>query len=344
MKKISRKVLFIITLFLFMVSCTNRDWNFPDFDYTTSYFPWQYPVRTLILGEYGYDNTNDINGRFIISAAMGGVYENEKDVVIEFAIDESLTENLRIKGTDTKIKPLPKKYYTLSNDNYIIIPKGKVNGGVTVQLTDAFFEDPLAISTNYVIPLIIKSSTTDSILTGNPAIAGADRRDETQWKVSPKDFTLFGIKYINEYHGKYLLRGKTVTKDGSGSVIGENVYHQQYVEKDIVAAILTSGRHTVDYSQPIRVAEGVSPGSFSARITVDNEGNCSISNTENSDFQVTGTGKYVLKGDAWGGKQRNVFRLEYEVKANGNTYVVNDTLVFRDNGVAAEEFIPEIYQ
>ena len=343
MKKISQKILFTVCLFLFMISCTNRDWSFPDFEYTTSYFPWQYPVRTLILGEYDYDNTNDINGRFVISAAMGGVYENNEDVVIEFAIDESLTQNLRIKGTETQIKPLPRKYYTLSNDHHIIIPKGKINGGITVQLTDAFFEDPLAISTNYVIPLIIKSSTTDSILSGSPAIEGADRRDETQWKVAPKDFTLFGIKYINEYHGKYLLRGKSVTKDPTGAIVGENVYHQQYVEKDIVASISTSGRHTVDYSQPVRVAEGTSPGSFIARITVDDDGNCTIVNTESSPFEVTGTGKYVLDGDSWGGKQRNVFRLEYEVKANGSTYEVTDTLVYRDNGVAVEEFTPEIY-
>lgn len=279
----------------------------------------------------------------LISAAMGGVYENDEDVVIEFAVDESLTENLRIKGTATDIKPLPKEYYTLSNNSHIIIPKGKVNGGITVQLTDAFFEDPLAISTNYVIPLIMKSSTTDSILSGDPAIEGADRRDETQWKVAPKNFTLFGIKYINEYHGKYLLRGKSVTKDASGNIVGENVYHQQYVEKDIVATVSTSGRHTVEYSQPIRVANGVSPGSFTAHIIVDGNGDCFIVNTESSAFEVTGTGKYVLAGDAWGGKKRNVFRLEYEIKANGFIYNVKDTLVYRDNGVGVEEFTPEIY-
>ena len=51
----------------------------------------------------------------------------------------------------------------------------------------------------------------------------------------------------------------------------------------------------------------------------------------------------MLDGDSWGGKQRNVFRLEYEVKANGSTYEVTDTLVYRDNGVAVEEFTPEIY-
>lgn len=343
MKTTAQKLLIIALTLLMGASCTNEDWEFPDFDYTTSYFPYQYPVRTLILGECDYDNTNDKNGRFIISAAMGGVYENKENVFVNFEIDESLTNNLRIKGTTTDIKPLPREYYTLSNNSQIVIPKGKYNGGITVQLTDAFFEDSLSYSTNYVIPLVIVSASTDSVLRGDPSVDNADRRDETQWAVAPKDFTLFGVKYINPYHGKYLLRGKSVTKDATGAVIGENVYHQPYVERDIVTSLSTCGRNELLYSESIRVAEGVSPGAFEACITVDDEGNCTMVNTEASLFQVSGRGEYVPHGDAWGGKTRNVFHLEYEIKDNANTYVVNDTLVFRDNTVAFEEFTPEIY-
>ena len=29
-----------------LLSCENEDWEFPDFNYTTTYFPYQYPVRT----------------------------------------------------------------------------------------------------------------------------------------------------------------------------------------------------------------------------------------------------------------------------------------------------------
>ncbi|MGV8094983.1 MAG: hypothetical protein AB2L24_24275 [Mangrovibacterium sp.] len=55
-------ILFIAGLF----SCQNEDWSFPDFDYTTTYFPYQYPVRTLVLGDYYFDNTNDNQHKFLI--------------------------------------------------------------------------------------------------------------------------------------------------------------------------------------------------------------------------------------------------------------------------------------
>ena len=35
----------------------------------------------------------------------------------------------------------------------IIIPAGKVMGGIEVQLTDAFFADPRSIKNTFVIPL-----------------------------------------------------------------------------------------------------------------------------------------------------------------------------------------------
>lgn len=342
MKQVLKKSILSICAVLFLAACTNDEWSFPDYDYTATYFPWQFPVRTLILGESDYDNTNDKNGRFVISAAMGGVYENKKDQIVEFVIDPTLVENLRFKGTTTAVKILPQEYYTLSSSNQIIIPKGKVNGGVTVQLTPAFFADPLAISTNYVIPMVIVNSTTDSVLNGLPLIDNADRRIAADWKVSPKNFTLFGIKYINEYHGKYLMRGKTIVKNASDVQIDQVIYRQAYVEKDIITPLTTSERYAITHTQPIRVSAGSSPGNYKAKITVDSNGNCTVSKPADGAFDVTGTGKFVKEGDQWGGKKRNVFYLNYQVTANSNTYVVTDTLVFRDNGVAVEEFTPEV--
>lgn len=342
MKKALKKSILYVCSLLLLAACSNDEWSFPDYDYTATYFPWQFPVRTLVLGDSEYDNTNDKNGRFLISAAMGGVYENTKDQVVEFVVDPSLVQNLRLKGTTTPVKILPQEYYTLSSNNQIIIPKGKVSGGVTVQLTPAFFNDSLAISTNYVIPLAIVSSTTDSVLKGLPLIDNADRRIASDWKVSPKNFTLFGIKYINEYHGKYLLRGKTIVKNASDVQTDIVTYRQQYVEKDIVTPVVTTARYAVNHNQPIRVSAGSSPGNYTARITVDSQGNCTVSKPANGAFEVAGTGKFVKDGEQWGGKKRNVFYLNYEVIANSNTYVVTDTLVFRDNGVTVEEFTPEV--
>ncbi|MGV8092699.1 MAG: hypothetical protein AB2L24_12655 [Mangrovibacterium sp.] len=45
---------------------------------------------------------------------------------------------------------MPQSYYTLSSSSQIIIPPGEVNTGIEVQLTDEFFNDPLALLFSYV--------------------------------------------------------------------------------------------------------------------------------------------------------------------------------------------------
>jgi len=41
-----KKFLVIILLFG-LISCENEEITFPDHEYTTAYFPYQFPVRTL---------------------------------------------------------------------------------------------------------------------------------------------------------------------------------------------------------------------------------------------------------------------------------------------------------
>lgn len=84
----------LIILALGMFSCENQEVSFPGFDYTTTYFPYQYPFRTLILGDYITDNTNDNLLKFLITANMGGVYENTKNITVNFVIDPSLTDSM----------------------------------------------------------------------------------------------------------------------------------------------------------------------------------------------------------------------------------------------------------
>jgi hypothetical protein len=172
-----KKLLFILVFLIGLMSCENFDVEFPDYKYTSGFFPYQYPVRTLVLGDYIYDNSNDNAHKFIISAAMGGVYENTKDRVFTYELDESLCENAEFSGTTQPILAMPSNYYSLSSPDKITIPSGKFNGGVEVQLTDAFFNDPLAIQNTYVIPLRLKTSNdVDTILSGRPIGSEADPR------------------------------------------------------------------------------------------------------------------------------------------------------------------------
>jgi len=118
----------------------------------------------------------------------------------------------------------------------ITIPSGKFDGKIRVNLTDAFFTDPLSTAVNYVVPLKILPSTQDSVLTGVPLPEignAADRRVNADWMpgFEPKDYTLFAIKYINKYHGTYLHRGVDETLDAeNGNVLSTRSYQENYIE------------------------------------------------------------------------------------------------------------------
>jgi len=204
MKKINIILLTILLGGIF--SCKNDSWSFEDFDYTTTYFPYQFPVRTLVLGDYFFDNTNDNSLKFKISMRVGGMYENGADWTVDYKLEPSLVTKLitaantndgKVTATSDTLKILPSSYYILSPLNQVVIPKGSFYGSIDVQLTDAFLDDTLSAKTKYVIPIKITSSTSDSILRGKTSMENPDPRIATNWVVLPKDYTIFGIKVVN---------------------------------------------------------------------------------------------------------------------------------------------------
>ena len=244
-----------------LASCHNQEQIFPDYDGgITAYFAYQYPVRTIVLGESETFSTElDNQGKCIIYGTMGGAYEG-KDIVIDIEVDNTLTDNLYfdVEGQNP-VKAMPAEYYSLSGNQ--LKYDGKHMGGVEVQLTDAFFADPDAIKTTYVIPVkmtnIVKGA--DQILTGAPAIEGdlAWRTDASQWKTLPKDYTLYAIKYINKYDGSWLRRGvDTITEGGQTT---KEVRHKQYVENDEVMFLSTTSLNSVSFPMTTNVQMVVPP-------------------------------------------------------------------------------------
>ncbi|MCD6354188.1 MAG: DUF1735 domain-containing protein, partial [Prolixibacteraceae bacterium] len=232
-----------------LFACENFEIDHPDFDYTTGYFPYQFPVRTLVLGDYIYDNSNDNAQKFVISVAMGGLYENTKNREFAIEVDESLCNRVLFSADGDTIHALPSSYYTLSDNSKIVIPSGKFNGGVEVQLTDAFFNDPLAIKNSYVVPIRLKGSTdVDSILVGLTENPNADPRVAGQWIVAPKDFTMFAVKYINEYHGTYFHYGESSVKDSTNILVESTTYSEKYVVNNSISKLVTTGRYQVSLS------------------------------------------------------------------------------------------------
>ncbi|MBN2612760.1 MAG: DUF1735 domain-containing protein [Bacteroidales bacterium] len=340
-----KKIVFITIIIISVIlsACENGKWDFPDNEYSTVYFAYQTPVRTIVLGkDYVNDNTLDNQHKCMIMATLAGVYDNENDVVLDVTVDNSLCDSLVFEGNLRQVRPMPSNYYTLPNDMQIIIPKGKIIGGIEVTLTDAFFADTLAIDNNYVIPMVITSVTNaDSVLRGVSMVDDPNRANAGDWAVQPKDYILYAIKYFNPYDAYYLRRGvDVVTGNGGNTALNTtNVYHAKYVENDQVCRAFTRSMNQVSVSLATREKDSSTDVPFELILDFDENGTCTVSKHDTvTTYDVAGNGKLVADGDIWGGIKRDVMHLQYSVDFGLTTHSFNDTLVIRDRAVKIETF------
>ncbi len=332
-----KRILFLLFIAITVVSCKNFDIDHPDYKYTSGYFPYQFPVRTLVLGDYIYDNSNDNAHKFLISAAIGGVYSNDKQRVFDIEVDNSLCDNILFSVEGDPIVALPSNYYSLGA-NQITIPKGKLNAGVEVQLTDAFFDDPLAIKNNYVVPVRLKGSNdVDTILVGSSPNPNADIRFASDWVVAPKNFTMFAVKYVNEFHGTYFRYGSNKVKDASGNEVENTTYTAEFVEKNSTVSLVTTGRHQVSMSS--NFMSDVMKGNIDLLLTFSGD-NCTITAGEDFAYTVTGSGKFQAKKYSWGNKERDGIEISYTISDGTNTYEATEVLVIRDRAIVMEVYNP----
>ena len=306
-----------------MSSCKSGDQDFPDYGTTTVYFANQGYVRTIELGDDPeIDLTNDNNHEFSINAAMGGGYGNKHDITVNYTVDASLIQGKTFEdGSDMVL--LPENYYQLESST-ITIPSGKIQGGVKVQLTDAFFADPLSKTRHYVLPVSI---------TG---VQGADSI------LASKKYVICAVKYVNPWQANYLRRGVDVITNAAGKQT-TNTRHATYVEKDELVKIGTYGLNTSTFSVSMTDDNGKS---YACKLLLTfNNDECKISSLTDG-FTAEGNGSFVLKGEkkSFGGKDRNALYLKYSVHSDalGKTIATTDTLVMRDRGIAPEYFTPKI--
>jgi hypothetical protein len=332
-----KKIIFgsLAGLFL-LISCHSKTVDFPDYKYTTVYFATQTPVRTIILGtDYVYDNSLDTAHQCLIEATMGGVYSNTTDRTLDVVVDNSLCNNLTFSAGGSPVLAMPSSYYTLPADMKIVIPSGSMMGGIKVQLTDAFFADPLSVKNTYVIPLrITKVTNADSVLSGIATVANPNRLIAADWSTAPKDYILYAVKYKNPWDAVYLRRGIETSTDTTV------VYHQQYVEYDqVVTTAATQSLNQLSLS-----LNGTTKGNvslpFQALLNFGQGGNCTLTNPAGATYSITGNGSYVKNGDSWGNQQRDVLYLKYQVTFGSVTHSMADTLVLRDRAESYQTFSP----
>ena len=357
-------------LTLSFASCYNSDQDFPDYqEGTTAYFAYQFPVRTLILGNDIYDNSLDNAHKCQIWATMGGAYGG-RNATVDFIVDESLCDNLWFVNAggnaSAPVLPMPREYYTLSSNT--IHYNGEPRGYVEVQFTDAFFNDPNAIQNTYVIPLLMTNvKGIDHILTGTPHV-GFDpvRTNLDEWNILAKDYVLYCVKYMNPWQGKYIRRGvDLVTEGGTTTEIVRkdfsmvNTDLERYTENPVNQNDEVCGINTKNMTQAIfPVSFKTSGASISCNLILTFNGNqCTIS-TDDENVTATGSGEFIAKGTerpeykdyqcgSMNGKpvQRDILRLSYDVNFESSNIQVstNDTLVVQTRESNKKEFFSPKY-
>lgn len=349
---------------LMLASCTNQDQEFDDFTTQSVYFPLQYPIRTIVLGEDRIDNSIDLQKAFNIGVSIGGMYENTSDRVVDFKLDPSIFPDVSM-GKDTlygkdmsnvnsKLFILPANYYTMVPDARVTIPKGSFNGLIRINLTDDFFNDPKAYKLSYVLPLKITSVPDGfSLLSGKvsaPSIVSPRWYIPADWASGylPKDFTLFAVKFINVWHGTFFHRGVQV-KDG----VVDKRFHAIDISANQTANIETAGLKKAIYNRMGEKTGTAYKSLLTFTNDVDGVGDITVSQAPGTTYTILGTGKYYKSSTAFGkengwtvdpltGKVKGslTVTLNYTVQglAGATTHQFTDTLVLRNNDVKYEEF------
>ena len=336
------------------ISCYNADREFPDYEEgTIAYFAYQYPVRTLVLGNDIYDNSLDNAHKCRIWSTMGGAYGG-RDAYVDIVVDESLCDNLYFTddggNAADSVKPLPSSHYRLMSN---VIPyNGDSRGYVEVEFTDDFFKDKRSVENHYVIPLrMVEARGIDNILTGKPREGLNPSRTNTEdWETLAKDYVLYCVKYMNPWQAKYIRRGvdnvtekgvttKVVRKDMS--LVNSDLEH--YKENPVNQNDEICGITTKNMSQAIfPVSFKTSGASISCNLILTFSGDkCTIS-TDDENVTATGSGEFITNGTErpeykdyqWGSNngepvQRDILRLAYDVNFKNNDIQVStaDTLV-----------------
>ncbi len=372
MMKLKKYIFGIIlgTVSLTYTSCYNSDREFPDYqEGTTAYFAYQYPVRTLILGNDIYDNSLDNSHKCRIWSTMGGAYGG-RDAYVDIVVDESLCNDLYFTddggNAARPVRPLPSSHYRLMSNT---IPyNGDPRGYVEVEFTNDFFDDEKSVENNYVIPLLMTDvKGIDHILTGKPREGLSPSRTNTEdWDVLAKDYVLYCVKYMNPWQAKYIRRGvDNVTEKGvtktivrkDFSLVNSDLEH--YTENpvnqyDEICSITTKNMTQSNF----KVSFKTSGASISCNLILTFSGDkCTVS-TADEGVTATGSGEFITNGTErpeykdyqWGSNngqpvQRDILRLTYNVNfANSDIQVAtNDTLVVQTRESNIKEFFTPKY-
>jgi len=303
-------LILVLLLAIAIGGCEDYEDYKTDFEYSSVYFPYQQPLRTVVMGE-GLD--------FEVGVVLGGRRDNQQQETVEYELDISL-----LAGTGLKL--LPEDYYTLSDDSQMLIPAGSIHGRVTVDLDSAaFVDDPESYQTTYALPFRIVEASVDSVLRG-------DYNEATgEYEIKPKDYTIVAVKYINPYHGTYYHKGVDYTYDAEGNPTDTSNYSFANLVDHFTWDLQTIGPKRVQTTGIGSLSDG-DGGMYVMNLHVDGS-QVTIENAAGSVSDITTLEEESASYDA----QEQTFYLEYSYTDSDDLlHEVTDTLVFRDRGMKFE--------
>lgn len=203
-----------------------------DFDYTSTVFGSQKPLRTVVA---------DDDMTFQVGASLGGMRVDDGSHSVSFMVDTSLMSELAEASAYTL---LPSAYYELSNDAEFDIVKDHMRV-VNVTLTDAFAADSDAVNETYALPLRITSASVDSI----HGLYSADSTVGILDDLGNKDITLLVVKYISPYSGYYYSKGVQYELAGDGSYVDTLNYSDESLSQNDAIYLTTIVRNVVETSR-----------------------------------------------------------------------------------------------
>ena len=305
-----KKILMVLMLAAALVSCYNN--YIEDWSYDGVYFPYQYNVRTFVVGE---------GMKIQVGVDLAGDRENTRDRnVVYTRTNALLSAGLKLmKATAseqyikdavvpvTTLLPLPANYYSLSDTCKIVIKTGNHMGSVTVTVDSTLFlADPLTLFANYAIPFQLLSADVDTIL-------------------PTKSTAVIGLKYENMLFGNYWHGGVTTVKDATGATVQTIAYYSSVNQpenkiwklKTVAAnALVTNG-----YSDLTTTKNEM-------KLTLDGT-NIIVSTNAGSTFAVLPDGASSFNRAKLLQNRKILLNYKY-INAAGNTCYAKDTLIFRN--------------
>lgn len=288
-----KNLIALLFLSILLFGCEKYEDYTIDFDNTAVYFPQtgQVNTRSFVVNED--DNIQ-------VGVVLGGKRENNELETANYIIDPNMI-------TEPDQVLLPQSYYSIDNEFQFEIMPGSFQGNVEITIKPEFYEDPLAISANYVLPFKLVDTSLDSILAG-------------------RDSLILHLKYEAEVFGNYYHNGATTISGGAST--GSDTTIVYYQEEPVTNAVnnwtlTTISKDMVKTNGIAYLLDGSTANSFF--IKVDETHNVSVISDPASSIAITksGTCSYDV--------EEGLIYLDYSfTNAGGKDCHALDTLAFRN--------------